>query len=447
MRASALSLALLAGCCTSPRYDRPADAGEPWDTAYLIDADPSEVTDADLRSSVAAREHNLARFAEVLGVLWEPLRSDPALASPDMYGRGGDAAIFTGFLLAARAWKYGVTGDESDRAEALRALDDIYLLTHAAGRGVIARCAFPAEFAAKWSYPEAWQSRIDSGFVGGGPPLTTTLGTDVPATVYYTRGTKDQLTGIVMGLAVAWKTIDLPAAKQTIAQITLDLVRHLQAHDWLIRDANGANDTNADHVAGLQRTQLLALYRVTAGTPEADSLYRDAFAVADAGDSFGWGNNLQQYFSWNLRFTRAFTVWLLAEEEEDKATARRYVRQWLWPHVEDHQNPWFELIRNVMTGRRADDGDVPLSLRSAALKPIRGWASPYAGQEHKPAVPAVLGRCTGAWVLPPHLRKATVYFTWTKFPWDTGHTDKTGAANDTGLSLLLPYWGVRYFTR
>ena len=86
------------------------------------------------------------------------------------------------------------------------------------------------------------------------------------------------------------------------------------------------------------------------------------------------------------------------------------------------------------------------ALKSLSLRPDRAWGSPYAGQTYGPQVGDVVKGCDKLWVLAPHLRKKTNYWTWTKAPWDVGSgIDKNGTQDNIRLDLFLPYALVKAF--
>lgn len=456
---------ILAGCICNPDRPKPhAPTGRYWDTYYLVDADPSTV-DLDVHEEFV-NDHYWA-FVQYEGMIWEPTRSDPGLYQPDGYGNGGDTAIFTGMALGAWCFKYGVQDTTLELDRVMETLRGVWILTHATGvPGAICRAAFPQSQAARWDYPRKWQHRIDKGFVGTGPALSDPVrGRELEPHKYYTRATKDQLTGLLFGLAVTWKTLDPSSvhindrktaqkARRIVAEITESLYQHLRKYDWKIKDAFGRNDTNADKVSGLQKTQLLALRRLTVSiskpTEVARALrrYEKEFVVHGPGDYFGFFNNNTQYFAWNLRYLRAFTIWLLEDDPDRKEKAREFVDKFLWPYTRGHQNAWYLAVRNAMNP--GDHRRIPAlirALKSHALRPTRQWSSPFHGREIKPST-AIIFNCEDEYVLPPHWRKPAGYFTWVKEPWDVGPNplpDTRGLQDQTGLGLLLPLWTARYF--
>jgi len=477
-----LAILFLAGCVCNPdlKFKRPYSTGDEWNTTRLIDADPSKISLAYLADHAEAVDFHYWKYAQVNGITWPPWRTSGALKYPDRWINGGDSALFTGYALAAYVFKYRTTKQASDLISALETLRGLYILTHATGTpGVICRSAFPADKKNKWNYPREWQHRIDKGFARQGPatlddPIYS--GGQLPSSIYYTRGTRDQLTGIVFGLSVAWALLekglveagDRPIAakmRNTIADITEALYNYLVKFNWRIKDERGKNDTSADLVRGLTKVALLALYSQTVNASlvggnlnkltEIRALYEKEFdAFIDLSNTLAYSdrfNNLDGYFGHNLRTARAFGIWLLEKDPVRKIHMRSYIAINIWPFVKGHQNAWFAFVRAVVQrGDFVARREGVLALKSLAVKPLRLWSSPYHDQEQKPGIAAVAAGCTAKWALPPHLRKPTGYFTWQKEPWDVGETsdkdfDKEGLGDATGVDFLLVYWVAKYY--
>jgi hypothetical protein len=422
---------------------------DPGDTRYLLDAKPETVTAAMLRAHADALEAAYVRDVAVEGVVWQPVRSAASIDEPDRYGGGGDSLLFTGVALAGWAWKYRATNDPADLARVEDALRGLWVLTHIAGNGVLARCAFPSGREAEWGYPDAWAGRLSGGFVGETvagvvpDPLMGASAT-LPAMRWYTRGTKDQLTGVMFGLAVVWKLIDDPRLKAVAKQMTINVYAHLRKHDWRIRDARGKNDTSADDVDDLLRIAVLGLARAV-GIEGAEAEYLAEFeryvgvmGILGVGDRY---NNLEQYFAHNLRAMRAFSVWLLDDDEARDSVMVRYYEKHVRAWTAGHQNAWLAWLWAAMSGDTDARADGLASMRSLALKPRRLWSSPLAGVWKAPGFLAVTLGTTARWALPPHLRKGTAYSTWQKEPWDTGDLphDHDGLDETTGVDFLAAH--------
>ena len=476
-RVTPLMLLLSVGCVCNPdiEFQVPGSDwdGQPWDTRYLLEMNPADVSVADLTSSVRAMEAHYEEYAEVHGVCWQPI---PALETGelDAYGSGGDSLLFTGYALAQRVFKYRVTKRQDDLRRLVSSLSGLHLLTNVTGTpGVMVRCAFPKDAADAFSYPESWQHRIEGGFVGESPNKIRNPRTaePYPPMIYYSRATKDQLTGLVFGLSALWALCDDPAvvpaehrvtisrARELAARITRDVVGHLRKYDWKIRDHRGRNDTSADYVDGLLRSMVLALRWKTATLvdPElAPSIGREYLselaAFLDLSNTLALAdrfNSYDGYYAYNLRTARAFAIWMLDAHLERRGLLTDYFNRNIWRFVEDHQCAWFTLVHNIVNHADADElEDALWSLKSLSLKPTTLWPSPYVGQEHKPPLSAVAARCTGAYVVAPHLRKPTAYFDWQKEPWDVGKLPPSLSSNPgatTGLGLTMPYWLGRLY--
>lgn len=434
----ALVVVVLAGCCGTSEFVRPVGTSEPWDTTYLLDMDPGAVTDAELEAAVSAAESRLDA-ATVDGVVWPRLRSSAGLDLPDQYVSGGDSLLFTGLAAASRAWRYRVTGRSEDLDAALSHVRGLRLLTSATGvPGVLCRCAFPMARAAEFGWP--WPTRVP--FVG-----------EHDGYGYYTRATRDQLTGLVLGLSAVWAALDGDAADSAsecrllLRAVGRDVLARLEADDWNIRDAHGANDTGADHVDGLLRLSLEAFV----ATAEYRPLDGVAARVRDCLGSIStslesWVNrfsNTQQYFAHNLRVMRSLALALLLPGL--RAELLDYAQDAWWRYVLEHHNAWFGAAWMAHGGEEA--GDIRRDLASWSLRPARSWSGPYAGQEQGPGYGDALLNCTGGYVVDPQLRKPSNYWVWQKEPWDTGIVDHLGLGDDLGLSLVAPYWLWRMVSR
>jgi hypothetical protein len=462
-----LLVLLSAGCqtCESPTFTRKPDTSDPWNTNYLIDADPESVSIADLSSRAIVLGEHYWDYSQVDGVLWPAWRTDPGLDNPDRWINGGDSGIYTGTALAAFAFEYGTVKSPEALERVAETLRGVYLLTHASGTpGVLQRNAAPISRGAEFGWPgEQWASR-DQDFINQGPPLTDPYsGVPLGSYIYYSRATKDQLTGMVLGLCATWSILDPDDAPpglqarvvpvRTLAKWISDAIYdHLKLHNWNIRDENGKNDTNADHVDLLLRAAILGLQVHTGNTAlqeEYDKEFEKHIDLANVlaiGDRF---NNFQQYYAHNLRASRSLSIWLLEGAGSDKGQkVASYIRTNLWKFVKGHKSAWFAFLRAATKPSDTEAiAEGIYSLKSLSLKPIRMWSSPYHGQEQKPNLAEVTLDCHRNAVVDPHLRKPEDYSTWQKEPWDVGSGekwDKEGRGDSSGLDFLLAYWLARY---
>jgi hypothetical protein len=452
-------------------------AARAQDVSYLQDTDPDAVSKRDLYERAAMLEENYQAHHSVNGIIWQGRYADAADGEPSLYGTGGDSAIFTGFYLAGAVYRFITTGLAGDLDRVFEAARGLHILTHVSGTpGVIARCAFPAAQAAKWRYPESWQDRIERGYIYENPADIPDIGNPsvcYPAMIYYTRATRDQLTGILYGIGVALAELDpegcspqTALAVQQVKDILQDVIRavwgRLEATGFVIKDHTGATGTTAVLVSGLLRVQLLAVYRAALAQREGvaaqeykriDRLYRGAFAGAfcmndgNAEALFNRRSLLDGYFSYNLRFARSFTVHLLEHDSRRRATVGDYMKKHLWRYVQNHRNTHFNFLYAAASGDASGLDDAMRSLRELSLKPLRDWSSPLRGTDCYPPRPVLLYGDVSAYVVPVHLRKPTEYFIWQKDPFQTGdgaaYTE--GLNEATGLDFILPYWMGRHY--
>ncbi len=283
-----------------------AEDAHAQDLSYLLNIDPEAISDQDLYDRAIMLEENYQAHHSVNGIVWQARYAEAADEQPSLYGTGGDSAIFTGFYLAGAVYRFLTTGEAHDLDAVFEASRGLHILTHVSGTpGVIARCAFPAGQAAQWRYPESWQERIDRGYIYESPADVPDIGDPsacYPVMIYYTRATRDQLTGILYGIGVALAELDPDAystqtapAVQEVRDMLQDVIRavwgRLKATGFVIKDHKGTTGTTAVLVSGLLRVQLLAVYRAALAQREGvdgqeykriDRLYRRAFTGPSA---------------------------------------------------------------------------------------------------------------------------------------------------------------------
>ena len=429
------------------------------------------VTVADLVSHAAVLEKHHWKYSQDNGIVWPPWRSSPDLENPDQYKNGGDSALFTGYVLASSVYKYKVTKNRLDLNGVMVTLRGVYILTHATGTpGVIARCAFPASNPDPWGYPNggSWLRRIPTGFVGTGPEHFPpgdgwfNYMTHHPEMVYYTRATRDQLTGLLFGLSVAWHELqgaqehqeEIEDIKSVIKVVVHDLYSHLRAHDFLIRDENGKNNTSADDVTGIMKLQLLALYRLTAPEEKKERItekylkqFKTSMFLDRKWEFWNIFNNYSQYYAWNLRYARAYSIWSLEDDSDRRKTISNYIRDGLWAYTKNHGCPFFTYLYAATVDDAPKRGldSALLGLKSLSLRPIRQYPSPLCGDIRMPNILQVIFGSDSQYHILPHLRKPTDYFTWTKRGWDSGHCHEGVPQGDnTGIDFTLPYWLGRH---
>jgi hypothetical protein len=451
----------------------------PWDLSYLLDADPSLVTTDDIYERAIFVEENYQKYHCNNGIIWEAIFANPEDEHPGLYGTGGDSAIFTGFYLASAVYRFLITRSEADLDIVSQTLRGLHILTHVSGTpGVIARCAFPIDQSEKWRYPDAWDSRIESGLVYKSPDNITDIADPskyYPVFIFYTKATKDQLTGILYGLGVAMEELDpdeytndqnlfnkIQSVRNIIKEIIYPLWNRLEENNFIIKDHHNKTGTTAIIVDGLLKVQLLSVYRSALEAFEADNkgelkciekLYLNEFKQAfflnggNIDSLFNRSNQIGSYYTNNLRFARSFTIHLLETNNERKDKVVEYMTKHIWKYVKDHKNSFFIFLYTAASSNEYKLQDGILGLKELSLRPLRNWSSPLYNQNYYPPDIIILYGDVSDFVVPVHLRKPTGYFIWQKDPFSTGdgELDKEGRKDSTGLDFILPYWMGRYY--
>jgi hypothetical protein len=458
----------------------------------LLKVNPNQVSMLELQKTTKEFDENLVQSHLSNGIVFKAAWTSSDTTSPSMRGTGGDSAIFTGYNLAANTYRFMVEPSSGNMDKILESLGALYLLTHISGvPGVLARTAFPLSEAEKFYYPTAWAHRIKKGIVYTSSdkiPNILKPGTYYPKFVYYTKATKDQLTGVLFGLSVCLNELDynkLPAsfrsksfskkinkARKIIALITKDLFYKIEENKFKLRDHHGRTYTSANKIKGLIRTQLISLFKKTVDlglnplTVKENKrvqrlfkkTYRKAFIfgyLGDASSFFNIFNLYHQYYAWNLRLARSFSILINLPESEHKkkATIRKFIDRKIYKYIKTHKNSFFLYIYNASRKSVTEQdrlGEALYSLKSISKRPLRRFCSSEClKKSRKPnLLMSVLNRTT-KYVVDPHLRYPTGYFLWQKDPYkisnDEQVVDPKGRSEGTGLGLILPYWMARFY--
>ena len=530
----ALATLVVAGACAStstppqaPASSSAAATGEvpgshwaPPDLSWLLTADPSTVGDEQLLEHARHIQRQLRRDHLSWGIVYTAEFLQPEDPRPRGLGNGGDAALFTGFSLAAAVYRFRVEPTREHLDAVLRALQGLHILTHISGTpGVLARAAFPATEKARFGFPAKWGGRLYAfddderrERYGRPGPYVYPSGDDVdnvlheygcldpqpptyPPMIFYTRTSRDQLTGVMFGLVAvltefaslvlddAELDADRRKAREIAGGIFDDVFGLLEERareretrtrvgtaprtsmrvslsglDLVLRDHLDQGGS-AGRVRDLLRTVLLTtarvrlLERVRIGELDADAprVREVEHAYEEAWKYFGplnvdWLVNplARNYFPWNLRFASVHMLAMLENASDKRARLAEYVKSSLWRHVRNDGNAFFILLYNDLRGERSNRIDDAIrGLRELYLRQntetgsMRSFSSPLFGHDSDGAA------------LPVHLREPTGYFLWQKNPFDAGglHPDEprdvTGRHQSTGLDFLLPYWLAR----
>lgn len=270
------------------------------------------------------------------------------------YDTGADNALATGLYLAAASYRFSMSRNIPNLNKMLDTLRGIHLLTHITPKpGVLVRLAFPLED----SYKKIGYDRNnhDETNTWTRRRLEGTLYETVTR-FYYTKTTRDQLTGIVYGLAVAWNAINAkwrvtsPQAEKVenvriiIKEVVNDLVTRLQETNWSLKDHTGfVGKTNA-HKPNKQLRYALLLLQSRVNGQEKPKQYKTRmklFFKFIRLHTFYYGLTRNMY-AFNLRYMIAHTLYITGEQKGAKKWLDR-----LSKYTKSEDNAFFVYIEKA----------------------------------------------------------------------------------------------------
>src|SRR5262245_38125381 len=168
------------------------------------------------------------------GTILDPVFGSADPNSPDYsrivsYARAGDSAIWTGHYLAAEAFRYRATRDSGALENAWSAVRGIHALLDITGSGVLARCLIPEDsLGAAAIQNEEGRHGINYNSLDG--------------VSYFWIGntSRDQYSGVMFGLGVAYDMIDNVDMKNFIRADVTRILNYLLAHSWNVVMPDGA---------------------------------------------------------------------------------------------------------------------------------------------------------------------------------------------------------------
>ncbi len=352
---------------------------------------------------------------------------DPVFASATSntitdYTRCGDSAIWTGHYLAAESFRYRVTRDPAALANVKSAVAGIRSLVDITGTDVLARCLIPltSPYMASISSQEA----------------TNTIYTNKSAGYIWVGNTsRDEYSGVMFGLAVAYNLVDDAGVKVSAAAIVTRILNFLMNHAWTIV----LPDFNVSDTFVGREDQVLAFLTI------GQYVNPNAFAAA-------YANNLQyapemvvpvglettslsSYFKFNLDYINFYSLIGLQTGSYPAAYDASYAL--LRAATASHQNAHFNMIdRALHSGDATRDANTLAYLNLWLQRPSR---DPHVDLSGTVAV------CSGQACnpIPVNLRVPTD-FLWQRNPFQLSGGG-SGTIETAGIDYILPWWMARYY--
>jgi hypothetical protein len=377
---------------------------------------------------------NIQQFHFGYGSILDPVFASSDPASPDYsrivgYTHAGDSALWTGHYLAAEAFRYQVTRSPEAFANAWRAVWGIRTLIDITGYDVLARC-FVAEdspYAADIQQQESGHG-IYHTMMGNRP-------------FYWIGNTsRDQYSGVMFGLSVAYDMIDDPDMRAFIRNDVTRLLNNLLSNNWNVVMPDGSISTTFLQRSDQQLSFLQIGRRIN---PQAfDWRYKLSRILnglfVGSPILFDDADDHSHYFKFNLNYINFYN--LIRLEENNSAFKSVYMSAYslLRSTTAGHGNAHFNMIDRALKGPNADrDAETVNLLNSWLTRPRRDY---WIDLRNK--YPAC-GEDKACSVIPVQERVNTD-FLWQRSPFLL-FGGGFGTTETAGIDYLLSYWMARFY--
>lgn len=380
-------------------------------TVYAGDADAIAIS-----SNIQARH---LPFGTVL----DPVFTSPSSAQISTYTHCGDSATWTGHYLAAEAFRYKVTRSPDALANMTKTVAGIQALTDVTGTELLARCIFPASspYAASMLAEES-----HNGIYAGRQPGILWVG----------HTSRDQYSGVLFGLAVAYDMVDAGPLKDSIAKLATRQIDFLLSHLWTVVMPDGSVSTSFIGRAD----QMLAILQI--GRHLNPSRFSTQYDVQSVGLLFAVVPPIalevltdDSYFKFNLDYINFYN--LLRFESGLRKSTYQLAYDLVRKHTTNHQNAFFDVIDRALNGpNAARDEEIVSLLNNWLLRPRRDVFVDLNGK-----VPV----CGGQACAPvPVAMRPPSDFLWQRTPFLLS-AGGAGTVESAGIDYILPYWMARYY--
>ena len=353
---------------------------------------------------------------------------DPVYASPDSneivsYRRCGDSALWTGHYLAAEAFRYKVTNSPDALANIKSAIAGLKSLADVTGNNLLARCIIDknSPFAASISSEESANG------------IHTT-----PDWIWIGNTSRDEYSGVLFGLAVAYDMVTDTAVKSTISDLVTRLIDYVKGHNWNVVMPDGSISTTFLLRPDQQLTFLQIGRHINSGAFSTD--YDIQKVLLSATTPVPIGVDVQSndsYFKFNLDYINFYSLMRLESSSFKDVYQKGY--DILRNHTKDHQNAFFNVIDRAINGPNAARDAETISLLDQWLQ--RPRRDPYVDLHGVfPSCNSPDEACSPV----PVPQRPTTDFIWQRNPFDLiggGYTTVEGA----GIDYILPYWMARFY--
>ncbi len=353
---------------------------------------------------------------------------DPIFASADSnqiigYTRCGDSALWTGNYLAAESYRYNVTRAPGALDNVKKALAGLKTLVDVTGTNLLARCAVPV------SSPFA--AGIQSEESNNGIYTNNSAGL-----VWVAHTSRDQYSGVMFGLAVAYDMVDDAGVRSSAADLVTRIVDFLNGHGWSVVMPDNTVSTSFL----LRGDQILSFLQVARHVNPGRfsttyDVQRVALFTAVAVPISLEVTNDDSYFKFNLDAMNLFN--LVRLESSFVKSNYKGAYDIFRGHTASHKNAFFNMIDRALNGPQpARDAETIALLNQWLQRPRRDQYVDVSGTVRMCGDQA----CDP---VPVPLRPPTD-FLWQRNPFQVAGGGR-GLIESPGIDYILPYWMARYY--
>jgi uncharacterized protein (TIGR03437 family) len=342
--------------------------------------------------------------------LLDPLYASSTSTQIIGYTRCGDSALWTGALLAAESFRYGVTKSADALKNVKSALAGLKALADVTGDNRLARCIVPADsvYAANIANEEA------SNTVHQSPPW-----------IWVDNTSRDQVVGAFFGLGVAFDVVDDPEVKAGVSDLATRLIGFISRHQWSPNDDIGSTFQ-------FRPEELQTLLQVARHVNPANTVSGPLIVLPVAtGVAIDVQSN-SSYFKFNLDYLSFYHLVRLQDNDSNRGTYGT-----LRSYTASHQNAFFNMIDRALRGPdAARDAETRALLDQWLLRSRRDFTVDVSSKV------AVCGS-EACQPVPVALRPPAT-FLWEVDPFHL-QGGGSGIIENAGVDYILPYWMARYY--
>jgi hypothetical protein len=373
---------------------------------------------------------NIQQFHMPYGTVLDPVFASSNPASPDYsrivsYSRAGDSAIWTGHYLAAEAFRYNVTRSGEALENVRRALQGIRALLDITGTDLLARCLIPAD--------SPYAAAIQQAEAGHGIYHATLNGREF---LWIGNTSRDQYTGVMFGLAVAYDFVDDASIRTFIRADVTRILNFLLRHNWNVPIVNDIISTSFklrpdQELSFLQIGRQIDPQLFGPTYSSYRSTYASALFLPIAYDNIDDHNH---YFKFNLNYINLYS--LVRLEEQSSPYRQTYLNAYdaLRRRTQSHVNAHFNLIDRALKGPQpARDAETVAALQSWLQRPRRDYWVDLRGKY--PGCEQANRACDPI----PIVERVNTDFLWQRSPFLL-FGGGLGTIETAGIDYILSYW-------